>query len=196
MLIFWTIVVLLIPVALLLPGTLAPLVWLLLILLIPLSFFIPGVSLAPYVPMKKQDVSLMAAAGEPQQGEHLYELGSGDGRLLLELSRYSANITGIELSPLFVLVSRFRLWRAGVPATVRMADLKRVNFGEADVIYFFLMPRVLPMLQEKIIRECKPGCRIVSYCFPFPDWEPEHVEQKGVLAIRRYRVGKNSSEKK
>ncbi|MEI6221536.1 MAG: class I SAM-dependent methyltransferase [bacterium] len=145
--------------------------------LVLLASFIPGLSVAPFVPTMKKDVKRMVELAEILEGEVAYDLGCGDGRLLLEASKYKAQIVGVEVAPLMYAWTKLSLVFHRKKIRMILNDLFRVDLREADVIFFFLMPNVLPKLQEKILRECKKGCRVVSYSFPLEGWDADKVDQ-------------------
>lgn len=151
--------------------------------------YIPGLSVAPFVPTMQKDVQRMVALAEIKPGDKIYDLGSGDGRLLIEAHRYSTDLIGLEVSPVVYLICKINLWLHRVKVNLILTNLFSYNFSQADVIFFFLMPQVLPALKEKIAKECKKGCRIVSYSFSIPEWQEIKVDwPEKRLPIYLYRV--------
>jgi hypothetical protein len=114
-----------------------------------------------------------------QPGETLYDLGAGDGRVLVVAAReFGARAVGYEIEPLHCLVSWFRALFGGVVTRVaiRRKDLYQADLAQADVVFLHLNPvfvkNLAPLLQSLL----RPGTRIVSLDFPFEEWEPVDVD--------------------
>lgn len=112
----------------------------------------------------------------PRAGLHVLDLGAGTGGLLRRLARARADarFTGIEHAPLPWLVARLAA-RGLDNLAIRRGDLWRAPLREADVVYVFLSPRVMPRLWEKARAEMRPGSLLVSSSFAVPDIDPERV---------------------
>jgi SAM-dependent methyltransferase len=140
---------------------------------------------APWVPTPKKTVRRMLEMAEVRRGEILYDLGSGDGRIVKEAARgFGASATGVEISPLWVLWGRLAtLGRARIV----WANLFSVDLTEADVVTLYLWQGTNDRLKAKLEKELKTGSRIVSHAFTFDGWTPEKTDEK--LKIYLYRVG-------
>ena len=126
-----------------------------------------AVSGAPWVPVFRRDLESVLDDVELKSGETLLELGCGDGRLLAAAARRGAHAVGYEINPFLVLFAKIRL----LPyknAQARFGDLWRVDTSQSDVVMTFLVPRTMPKLKRKVLREMKPGSRLVSYIFALP----------------------------
>lgn len=109
-------------------------------------------------------------------GDVVYDLGSGDGRIVITAAqKYGARGVGIELDRKLVDLAKDNARKAGVSnrASFRRADLFRTPLSEATVVTLFLSPSVNLRLQSKLLRELKPGTRVVSHQFPIGDWVPQ-----------------------
>ncbi len=127
----------------------------------------------PYVPTPQRIARLMVQAAKLLPHERVYDLGSGDGRLLLaSLKQADVIVTGIEGNSFLVLLGRFRLWLMGKKGTILWKNIFAHNYSDADVVFCYLFPSVMKKLQEKFKKELKKGTRVVSYCFPLPEWKP------------------------
>ncbi|HBW74119.1 MAG: hypothetical protein UX10_C0023G0001 [Candidatus Magasanikbacteria bacterium GW2011_GWA2_45_39] len=133
---------------------------------------------APFVPSSHKVVKEMILLAGIQEGEHVYDLGSGDGRILIASARVGAQAHGWETHPMLVWLTRLKAWWSGFGAQVRVeaksywaADLK-----EADVILVYLLASRMQELKEKLLREVRPGTRVVSHEFKIPGWEPSAEE--------------------
>lgn len=129
---------------------------------------------APYVPTPTSVAKKMVAFAGLRGGETVYDLGAGDARLLIEAKRAKPNITakGFELSPPVYLVGLFRIWRSKFPITLRMQNFFHQDVSDADCIFLYLMPGAMKTLQEKFSQELKPGTKVISHAFKFPDRTP------------------------
>jgi len=111
-------------------------------------------------------------------GDTVYDLGSGDGRIVLAAARdFGARGVGIELDPDLVAESARNAWRAGVTERTRFLqqDIFHADISEATVVTLYLSPDVNLRLRPKLLSQLKPGSRIVSHDFPIGDWQPARV---------------------
>jgi Mycolic acid cyclopropane synthetase len=142
-------------------------------------------SCVPYVPSDAETVSAMLSIAEIQPGDVLIDLGSGDGRILIEAAKeYDIRSTGIEIEPGRVWLARERAREAGVDHLVKVIE---GNFFDAElsgasVVTMFLLPGINDALRPKLERDLSPGARVVSHRFLFRDWKPARViEQSSVF---------------
>lgn len=127
-----------------------------------------------YVPTPKAIVREMLTLASLRKGECLYDLGAGDGRILVEgARRFGANGTGIEIDPERIQRLRKRLQSTGVAACVVEGDFMDVDLSPADVVAIYLSDSVNAKLARKFERELKQGSRIVSLDYTLPGWKPE-----------------------
>lgn len=128
-----------------------------------------------YVPTPTEVVDAMLTLAKVTSSDIVYDLGSGDGRIpITAAQKYGARGVGIELDKKLVDLAKENARKAGVSnrVTFRQADLFRTTFSEATVVTLFLSPSVNLRLQSKLLRELKPGTRVVSHQFPIGDWMP------------------------
>ncbi|XP_019961493.2 adenine nucleotide translocase lysine N-methyltransferase isoform X2 [Paralichthys olivaceus] len=136
----------------------------------------------PYIPASKAQVDNVMTLVRGRKGG-LVDLGSGDGRIVLEAHRQGFTpAVGYELNPWLVRLARFHAWRAGHHENVsyRREDLWKVDLTECKNITVFLAPSVLSLLQEKLQTELPDDALVVAGRFPFPDWKPCRIEGLGV----------------
>ncbi len=139
---------------------------------------------APFVPSRKAHVRTMIALAEIKQGETIYDLGSGDGVMLCESARLGAKAVGIEINPFLVWYSRIRAKRARLSAIfVTRADFRTILLHDADVVFLYLWPSTNASLREKLLRELKPGSRIISNAFIIEGMELETQKNDVYLYI-------------
>jgi predicted RNA methylase len=152
-----------------------------------------------YVATPKNIVRQMLTLTGLRRGEALFDLGAGDGRILIEAARgFGARATGIEIDPQRVSRIKQRLRSTGINAEIVQADLLHVDLSTADVVTMYLSESVNAKLAPKLQQELKAGSRVVSLDYSLPGWVPEkEVIVKGALARKLflYRVSKAMSSK-
>ena len=113
-----------------------------------------------------------------KDGDVLYDLGSGDGRIpITAAQRYGIRAVGIEIDPKLVALARERAQATDVSDLVsfRNADMFRTAIKEATVVTLYLSNKINLLLRPKLLRELRPGTRIVSHDFHMGDWKPEQT---------------------
>jgi methyltransferase family protein len=133
----------------------------------------------PYVPTPQVVVDRMLELARVKPGEMVIDLGSGDGRIMIEAAtKYGARGFGVEIDPRLVRSSNEAAARAGVADRVKFLhqDLFKTDFHEANVLTLYLLPDVNLALRPKILAELKPGTRVVSHDYGMGDWRPDAEE--------------------
>lgn len=143
------------------------------------SFAYAGLRGAPWVPTWKRDIERLRVLLDLKPGERFYELGCGDGRVTMALSRATgAQGIGIELSLAQWAVAKLRAALSpSVNAHFLFGDVFSKDLSQAEAVYLFLMPETYKKIKPKLERELKPGTRVVSYVWPIPDWTPRVVDR-------------------
>lgn len=134
--------------------------------------------LAPYVASPAKVVDRMLELANIRPGETVYDLGCGDGRILIEaVQRYRAKAVGIEISPKIAAEARAHIKRAGVSksATVIEGDLLQADLTGADVVTIYLATSLNEELRPRLEKFLKPGARVVSHDYAVPGWKPKQV---------------------
>jgi len=129
---------------------------------------------APYIPTKREGVIKMLKLARVRPGCKALDIGSGDGRLVIALAQVGAEAHGCEINPVLVWWSRRKIKAAGLEgrAFIHCADLWNFDFSGYDLVTLFGVTHIMKRLGAKLDRELKPGARIVSMAFKFPDWQP------------------------
>src|SRR5690348_4090988 len=130
----------------------------------------------PYVPTSEQAVQAMLKLAAVKKSDIVYDLGCGDGRIVIAAAKnYGAHGVGIDLNPQRVKEANENAKKAGVESLVRFEenDLFKADFHQATVVTLFLLPEVNLRLRPKLLKELKPGTRIVSNTFDMEDWKPD-----------------------
>ena len=152
------------------------------ILLAPASFALD----VPFVPTPEQVVVGMLEMAKVGPKDVVYDLGSGDGRIVITAARrHGARGVGIDIDPKMIKVARENARRAGVTARVefREGDLFTADISEATVVTLYLLPRINLELRPKLLSELKPGTRIVSHGFDMGDWLPTATRTVGTSTV-------------
>lgn len=127
---------------------------------------------------ERVDEALRLAGLRP--GEHLLDLGCGDGRVLLRAAAaFGAEVSGVEVDPGLAATARQRLAEAGVDGTVLEADFERVPI-EADVVFAFLSPATLQRLRPRL-GALPAHARVVTTGYPVPGWLPHDLGERVYL---------------
>jgi len=129
---------------------------------------------SPFISSSTADVDAMIQLAHIHPGMHIYDLGSGDGRLLFAAAKQGASATGIEINSYCVLLTRIKArLKKESRVTVIHGSLFDQNLSRADVVFVYLLPDILQDLQIKLKNELKPDAVIISKSFEFPNWRPQ-----------------------
>ena len=142
-----------------------------------------------YVATPQAVVDTMLEMGSVSAADYVIDLGSGDGRIVRTAARrFGASGTGVEIDPELVALANHEARKDGVSAraTFVSADLWTFDVSKATVVTVYLLPSAQTRLKQKLLAELKPGTRIVSHDYPFPDWQP--LEQKVVVDHTKFAV--------
>jgi SAM-dependent methyltransferase len=123
-------------------------------------------------------VSAMLDAAGVGPGDVVYDLGCGDGRIVITAAReYGARGVGVDLDPERIREARQHAVRAGVTdrVTFVVQDLFETDVSSATVVALYLSPDLNLRLRPKLLRELQPGSRVVSHQFDMGDWTPERT---------------------
>ncbi len=130
----------------------------------------------PYVPSTEEAVKIMLKLAGVKAGDVVYDLGCGDGRIVVAAAKlYGARGVGIDINPERIAEARENARKAGVENLVRFEenDLFEANIKDATVVTLFLLPNINIRLMPKLLKDLKPGTRIVSNTFDMGDWKAE-----------------------
>jgi SAM-dependent methyltransferase len=135
-------------------------------------------NLAPYIPTPQIIVEKMLESAHVRPGEVVYDLGSGDGRILFTaVQEYGAKAVGIEILPELCDKTRERARSMGLDDKIRViqASVLRVDLSPADVVTMYLLTGSNERLRPNLEKYLKPGSRVVSNQFPIKGWKPAEV---------------------
>ena len=119
----------------------------------------------------------MLKLGRVRAGDTVYDLGCGDGRIVIAAAKLGARGVCVDIDPARIRDSRANAEHAGVSDRIRFLtqDLFEADIADATVVMLFLWPNVNEKLKPKLRRELKPGTRVVSYVHDMGDWRPREV---------------------
>ncbi len=141
----------------------------------------------------------MVKVAEINDGQIIYDLGSGDGRLLQEAARKrKALCIGYELFPLILIWSKLKTPFIKKRGRVKLifGDFWTKNLNCANVIFCFLMPQFMNQLGNKFQKEAKTGAKLISYAFEIKNLKPKFVlKEKGIAPIFVYEKDMNNKNR-
>lgn len=133
----------------------------------------------PFVPSNKRVIRHIAKLADIQKDEHVYDLGAGDGRFLFEAEKYTSKpVIGFENALLPYAITKIKNFFRKANIRIHMKNFMRADFSNADLIYCYLGPDVMPAIAEKIQQDCRKGTRILSHTFSIKTMKPEKVWKK------------------
>ena len=131
-----------------------------------------------YYSTPPETVNEMLRMARIKKGDVLYDLGSGDGRIpIAAAQQYGVRAVGIEIDPQLIAEAEKNAREANVSSLVsfRNDDMFRTSLREATVVTLYLSEKLNVLLRPKLLRELRPGTRIVSHDFRMGDWAPEET---------------------
>jgi ribosomal protein L11 methylase PrmA len=129
-----------------------------------------------YMPTPQELVEDMLRLADVKPGDVLYDLGSGDGRIPVTAARkYGIRAVGIDIDPERIREANANAKRRGVSrlVTFRQQDLFKADFREATVVTLYLLPDLNLKLRPQLLKQLRPGTRVVSHQFDMGDWKPD-----------------------
>lgn len=143
----------------------------------------------PWVPTQKERIRKALEMAEIHPGDVVYDLGAGDGRVLLTAIKDfgAARGVGIEISPAHCMLGRIRARLEGIRPKVQMRceNLFNAEIRDADVVFLYLNSGHVARLQSHLEEQLKPGARVVSIAFDFPDWQPSAFDKIRLIFVYR-----------
>lgn len=144
----------------------------------------------PFIPTPMKAVRAMLEFAGVKKGDRVYDLGCGDGRLLIEAERKGAIAIGYELSIPTLLLAKVRCFGrkntrlSGGQVHVRYGDFWKKDLSDADVIFCYLLLDKMAQFERDVWPSLKPGCRVVSHMFPMPTVKPSKREGKVMVYVK------------
>ena len=142
----------------------------------------------PFVPTPEDIIPTMLSMASVRPGETVFDLGSGDGRLVITAARdFHARVVGVELRRRLVKETRRKVREMGLSdrVTITCRNFKKVSLRKADVLALYLSSYTLNLLAPKLTKELRPGTRIVNFEYPISDWKPAREIEVMCSSCRR-----------
>lgn len=148
------------------------------VVFIVFSFCVPGL---PFVPSGKRRIQGMLALSDVQPGQHVADLGSGDGRLVIAFAQAGAIVHGYEINPLLVWWSRRKIKALHLEgrATIFSMDFFHADLSGYDVLTIYGIPTIMRHLEAVVRPQLKTGGRVLVNSVAFPTWK-QAFERDGV----------------
>jgi len=156
------------------------------IILVALWLLWPIIFGAPYVPSPMNKVRKMLDIANLTDKDVLYDLGSGDGRIIISGAKiYGAKTVGIEADPLRYLWSKLVIYFNNLTDNVNViwGNFNKTSIIDATVVTIYQRKGVNKALKEKFLRELKPGTRIVSYMYEIEGWSPSKFDEESKIYL-------------
>jgi predicted RNA methylase len=166
-------------------------------ILLVLYFFwmiIPMISGLPWIPTRPARIHHALALAHISPGEILYDLGSGDGRVLVMAAReFGARAIGIEISPIHCIAARVNALLRGInnKVQIRWASFYKADFKDADVIFVYMTSKEATRLRPHLERQLRPGTRVISISCEIDGWQPVEFNRDELIYL--YRMGSQST---
>ncbi|HEY3313488.1 MAG TPA: class I SAM-dependent methyltransferase [Anaerolineales bacterium] len=154
--------------------------------ILKLWVLVPTLAGLPWRPAEHERIRKALSMAGVRPGELVYDLGSGDGRVLLvAASEFQARAVGIEISPLHRLVSRAL---AGLNKTrgrveVRNGDFYKAELSGADVVYAYMTSKQVGRLKPHLESQLRRDARVVTISFDLDGWEPQAVDRDELIFL-------------
>lgn len=158
----------------------------LLFILVLLWILVPALYGLPPVPTKPERIRKALKLANLQPNEVLYDLGAGDGRVLLQAAReFGARAVGIEVGPIQCAWIWLRVAASGLgnQIQIRWANFYKADLHDADVVFFYATSKEVGKLTPHLEQQMKKGARLVSISADFPDWEPSILDDRDLIFV-------------
>jgi len=163
-----------------LAGLVAPLALLICVPVLQAQRFGNPEVLAPDFPTPEVVIARMLQLAHLKPGEMVYDLGSGEGRIVIAAAReFKARAVGIELSPELCKLATLHVKALGLEDRIKIvhANLLKVDLSPADVVTIYLLTASNELLRPNLERDLRPGARVVSHDYQIRGWKPSAVEK-------------------
>lgn len=149
---------------------------------------IPKLYGLPHIPARRKVIHRAMQLAQVQPGETVYDLGAGDGRVVVIAARkYGARAIGIEIEPVHCAVAWLWALLNGVLSrvSIRQGNLLKADYQDADVVFLYLSPIFVERVRPHLEQQLKPGARIVSLFFEFEGWKPSDMDVGHLIFLYR-----------
>ncbi len=138
------------------------------------------------MPISKEKIEKAIELVKLQSGEKIVDLGSGDGRILIACAKKGGRAVGFEINPFLVWKANRNIKKAGLE---NLAQAKWRNFwwqglSSFDIVFVYGIGHIMRGLEKKLQKELKPGAKVVSFIFQFPNWQPQ-IGENGIYIYQK-----------
>jgi SAM-dependent methyltransferase len=151
-----------------------------------ISYLIPFAYGLPPTPTRPSRIRKALQLAELKPNETLYDLGSGDGRVLIMAAQeFKAQAVGIDAGPAQALQAWMKSLINGIRPQVRVkwGNFLKADLTGADVVFAYLTSEYAPKLEAQLLGQLKPGARVVTISFDFPNWEPAAFDEAELIFL-------------
>ena len=151
-----------------------------------LWIFVPFLFGLPWYPTRAPRIRKALQLAEVRPGEIVYDLGAGDGRVLIMAAReFGARAIGIEISPIHCLVAWLAARVNGVAdrVSIRLGNFYTARLAEADVVFAYMTSKEAPRIRLHLERQMRPGARLVTISFDFDCWQPDDFDNQDLIFL-------------
>ncbi len=151
-----------------------------------LWIIVPFVSGLPWFPTRSDRIRKALKMAQVQPGEVVYDLGAGDGRVLLvAAAEFGARAVGVEISPIHCLLAwlKARFNPAGRRVAVRLGNFYTADLSDADVVFANMTLSQAPRLRPHLEQSLRPGARVVTVLFDFDGWQPLDFDKEDLIFL-------------
>jgi precorrin-6B methylase 2 len=143
-----------------------------------------------FVPTPNEVIDKMLELAKVTPKDVVYDLGCGDGRIVVAAAKRGARAVGIDIDPQRIKEATANVKAEKVANRVRLieGDLFEADISEATVVTLYLLNRLNEKLKPKLMKELKPGTRVVSHAFDMGDWAPEQKTSVGGTTVYLWRI--------
>jgi SAM-dependent methyltransferase len=144
-----------------------------------------------FVPTPNEVVDKMLELAKVTPKDVVYDLGCGDGRIVITAAqKYGVRAVGVDIDPKRIEEATANAKAAKVTDKVRFieGDLFETDISEASVVTLYLLTRLNEKLKPKLMKDLKPGTRVVSHAFDMGDWKPEQTAQVAASTVYLWRI--------
>lgn len=140
----------------------------------------------PSVPTRTNRIRKALKLAGLQPGETVYDLGAGDGRvLLMAAGEFESQAVGVEIGPVQCMLIKIRAIMSGYESKVRIEweNYFKVDLRAADVVFIYATSKETGRLAAHLEGQMKPGSRLVSISADFPEWEPSDIDELELIFL-------------
>ncbi len=141
----------------------------------------------PWVPTRKELLPHIMRLARIRDGAVFYDLGCGDGRVVIEAALHGAQGVCVEIKRELIEEAKRRARKAGVYERIVFVndDFFNIDISDADIVYMYLLTKANRLLRPKLEAQLKIGARVITLDFEIPGWKPIHVEKHYVNGFNR-----------